>query len=143
MFDSLDAYLHSLNASLAYAPQYRLVQAVEECWAGLDTLEAHIANELTRILQHPRYSTFPEELRTKRADMQVHSLILYRFLALAPLYGTMVALLRAGASVEYVERGRRRVMETLDDIADLAALDKVRFFRIFLHPASLTSYLLL
>jgi hypothetical protein len=132
-WDICDAYVHQLNAFLAYAPLSRTIEAVEAVLRGLDALEAYLADLLTRILDHPSYSTYDIEWRTKRADTNVMNIILYRFLTLSTLHATQVALSKAGAPVELLDDGRRRIYETLNDVADLALLDMVRYRSLFLR----------
>jgi hypothetical protein len=128
--DICDVYVHQLNAALAYAPLDQTVQAVESVLRGLDVLEAYIAEHLSRILDHPRYLSFRQPLRSTRPDVQLMNLILYRFLSLPTLWATQVALTNANAPVELLDDGRRRIQETLNDLADLSLLDMVPLFSL-------------
>ncbi|GAA5863776.1 hypothetical protein JCM8547_006062 [Rhodosporidiobolus lusitaniae] len=121
-YDSCETFLHYLNHQLAFAPQSRIVAAVEYCLRGLDALVDYLSHEVTRVLDHPDYAKLPREHQIPRPDGVVSNFVLYRLSAFETLFATQVALNAAGAPYDLIEDGRRRVFEELNDLTDLVSL---------------------
>jgi hypothetical protein len=107
----------------------------------LQTFDAHMAREISRIIHHPRYSTLSQQLQSKRPDQEVNNILIHRLMSLEFLFAVQQTALKEGAPSTLLQQGRLRILESLDELAYLLPLHCVRLFPFFQHLSILTFFL--
>jgi hypothetical protein len=142
-YDSCEAYLHHLHATLTYSPQHQVFQVVQSSFERLDAFKTFLDEQVARILEHPKYPSLPEPLQIRRPNQHINNFVLYRIMSLETLYATQLAAASADAPSSILQAGRMRLWEVLDDLSTLASINMVRYLQSSLASrSSLTCFVI-
>ncbi|GAA6042987.1 hypothetical protein JCM8097_003871 [Rhodosporidiobolus ruineniae] len=120
-YDACEAYLHRLNALLAFTASSSLLTAIEYVFQELDNLNGYLVYQISRVRDDPAYEALPRTLQIMRPDRPIFNFTLYALYALETLYGAQVALEKVHAPPELVLDGKRRAFLALSTAAELVS----------------------
>ncbi|GAA5863773.1 hypothetical protein JCM8547_006061 [Rhodosporidiobolus lusitaniae] len=120
--DAGEIFVYQLDCLLVYAPSDYLVRAVERCWIVHDRFTTYVDEQVSRLVDDPRFAQLAPAVQARRPVALVTNLCSIRLAALQTLHATRRILLSLGGHEILVAESKSRISAELSALAKLSKL---------------------